>query len=213
MIKLIHAYIDFLSFPASPVPVLHSNLMGLSTRINYFHCRLVLDSDFWWVVQIQTVAFGTHVPVVIPLSLLNLSETWDKTLTFSFVTYFILLVSKIVTPGLASTSVQFNSVTWSCQTLCNPMDCGTPGLPDHHQLPELLKLMSIESVMPSNHLILCRPLLLLPSIFPTIRVFLNESVLCIRWPKYWSFNFIISPSNEYSQLISFRIDWLDLLAI
>ena len=77
----------------------------------------------------------------------------------------------------------------------------------------LLKLMSIESVMPSNHLILCRPLLLLPSIFPSIRVFHNESVLCIRWTKYWSFSFSISPSNEYSGLISFRIDWFDLLAV
>ena len=77
----------------------------------------------------------------------------------------------------------------------------------------LLKLMSIESVMPSNHLILCPPLLLLPSIFPSIRVFSNESVLPIRWPKYWSFSFSISPSNEYSGLISFRMDWLDLLAV
>ena len=77
----------------------------------------------------------------------------------------------------------------------------------------LLKLMCIESVMPSNHLILCHPLLLLPSIFPSIRVFSNESVLRIRWPKYWSFSFSISPSNEYSGLISFRMDWLDLLAV
>ena len=77
----------------------------------------------------------------------------------------------------------------------------------------LLKLMSIESVMPSNHLILCHPLLLLPSIFPNIRVFSNESALHIRWPKYWSFNFNISPSNEYSGLISFRMDWLDFLAV
>ena len=77
----------------------------------------------------------------------------------------------------------------------------------------LLKLMSIESVMPSNHLILCHPLLLLPSIFPSIRVFSNQSVLCIRWPKYWSSSFSISPSNEYSGLISFKMDWLDLLAV
>ena len=76
-----------------------------------------------------------------------------------------------------------------------------------------LKLMFIESVMPSNHLVLCHPLLFLPSIFPSIRVFSNESVLCIRWPKYWSFSFSISPSNEYSGLIYFRIDWLDLLAL
>ena len=80
-------------------------------------------------------------------------------------------------------------------------------------LKSLLKLMSIESVMPSNHLILCRPLLLLPSIFPSIRVFSHESVLCIRWPEYWSFSFSISHSNEYSGLISFRIVWLDLLAV
>ena len=93
------------------------------------------------------------------------------------------------------------------------MDCGTPGLPVHHQLPEPTKCMSIELVMSSNHLILCCPLLLLPSIFPSIRVFSNESVLRIRWPKYWSFSFSISPSNEYSGLISFRVDWLDLLAV
>ena len=77
----------------------------------------------------------------------------------------------------------------------------------------LLKLMSIESMIPSNHLILCRPLLLLPSIFPIIRVFYNESVLHIRWPKYWNFSFSISPSNEYSGLTFFRMDWLDLLAV
>ena len=77
----------------------------------------------------------------------------------------------------------------------------------------LLKLMPIELVMPSNHLILCHPLFFLPSIFPSIRVFSNESALCIRWPKYWSFSFSIGPSNEYSGLISFRMDWLDLLAV
>ena len=82
----------------------------------------------------------------------------------------------------------------------------------HHHSQSLLKLLSIKSVMPSNHLILPRPLLLLPSIFPSIRVFSNESTLCMRWPKYWSFSFSISPSNEYSGLISFRIHWLDLLA-
>ena len=78
--------------------------------------------------------------------------------------------------------------------------------------PNSLKLMSIESMMPSNHLILCCPLFLLPSIFPSIRVFSNESVLCIRWPKYWSFSFSVSPANEYSGPISFRMDWFDLLA-
>ena len=93
------------------------------------------------------------------------------------------------------------------------MDCSTPGLHVHHQLPELAQLMPFKSMMPSNHLILCHPLLLLPSNFPSIRLFLNESVLCIRWPKYWSFRFSISPSNEYSGLISFRMVWLDLLAV
>ena len=88
-----------------------------------------------------------------------------------------------------------------------------PGLPVNHQHPELAQTQSIESVMPSNHLILCHPLLFLPSIFPSIRVLSNESALCIRWPKYWSFSFNISPSNEYSGLISFRMDWLDLLAV
>ena len=89
------------------------------------------------------------------------------------------------------------------------MDCSTPGLPVHHQLPEFTKLMSIESVMPSNHLIVCCPLLLLPSIFPSIRDFSHESALRIRWPKCWSFSFNISPSNEYSGLTSFRMDWFE----
>ena len=110
-------------------------------------------------------------------------------------------------------SVQFSSVAQSCLTLCDPMNCSTPGLPVHHQLRSPPKPMSIESVMPSNHLILCHPLLLLPSIFPSIRVFSNKSALCFRWPKYWSLSFNISPSNEHPGLISFRMDWLDLLAL
>ena len=109
-------------------------------------------------------------------------------------------------------SFQFSSVAQSCPTW-DPMDCSTPGLPVHHQLLSIIKLMSITSVMPSNHLTLRRPLLLPPSIFPSIRVFSNESVLHIKWPKYWTFNFSISPSNEYSRLISFRTDWLDLIAV
>ena len=107
---------------------------------------------------------------------------------------------------------QFSSVTQSCLTLCDPMNHSTPGLPVHHNSWSLLKPMSIKSVMPSNHLILCYPLLLLLSIFPSIRVFSNESAVCIRWPKYWSFSFNISASNEHPGLISFRMDWLDLLA-
>ena len=99
----------------------------------------------------------------------------------------------------------------SCPTLWDPMDCSTGSCPSTISW-SLLRLMSIESMISSNHLILCR-LLLLPSIFPSIRVCSNESVLRIRWPKYWSFSFSISPSNEHSGLMSFRIDWLDLLAI
>ena len=102
----------------------------------------------------------------------------------------------------------FSSVTQLCPTLCDPMDCSTPGFPVHHRLLDLLKLNSIKSVMPTYHFILCHPLLLLPSVLPSIRVFSNESVLHIRWPKYWRFSFSISPSNEYSGLISFRIEVL-----
>ena len=108
-----------------------------------------------------------------------------------------------------SVFLQFTSVAQSCPTLCDPMNCSMPGLPVHHQLPEFTQTMSFEPVMPSNHLILCRPLLL-PSIFPSIRVFSNESPLHIRWPKYWSLSLNISPTNEDPGLISFRMDWLDL---
>ena len=105
---------------------------------------------------------------------------------------------------------QFSSVAQSCPALCDPMNHSTPGIPVHHQLP--LKLMS-ESVMPSSHLILCRPLLLLLPIPPSVRVYSNESTLHIRWPEYWSFSFSIILSKEYPGLISFRMDWLDLLSI
>ena len=107
----------------------------------------------------------------------------------------------------------FSLVAQSCLTLCDPMDCSMPGLHIHCPLPEFTQTHVHWSVIPSNHLILCPPLLLLPSIFPSIRVFSNESVLSIRWQNYWSFSFNISPSNEYSDLISFRMDWLDLLAV
>ena len=107
--------------------------------------------------------------------------------------------------------LQFSSVTQFCQTLW-PLDCSMAGLPISNS-QSLLRLMSIESVMPSNRVILCHPLLLPPSIFPNIRVFSNESVLHIRWPEYWSFSFSISPSNEHSGLISFKMDWPDLLAV
>ena len=102
------------------------------------------------------------------------------------------------------------SIAQLCPTLCDTMDCSTPGFPVLHHLPEL---MSTESLMTSNHLVLWRPLLLLPSIFPGIRFFSTVSALCIRWSKYQSFSFSICPSNEFSGLISFRIDWFDLLTV
>ena len=102
--------------------------------------------------------------------------------------------------------VQLSSVAKSCPTLCDPMDCSTPGLPVHRQLPEFTHTWVGDAI-------LCRPLLFLPSIFPSIRVFSNESALRIRWPKYCSFSFSTSPSNEYSGLISFRMDCFDLLAV
>ena len=110
-------------------------------------------------------------------------------------------------------SVQFTSVTQSCPTLSDPMNCSTPGLPVHQQLLEFTQTHVHwvgDAIQPSHSL---SSLLLLPSNFPSIRVFSNESDLCIRWPNYWSFSFRISPSNEYSGLISLRMDWLDLLAV
>ena len=109
--------------------------------------------------------------------------------------------------------VLLSSVTQLCPTLCDPMDCSTPGFTVHQNSRSLLRLKSIELVMPSNHIILCLPLLLPPSVFASIRVFSSESVLHIRCPKYWSFSFSISPFNEYSGLNSLRMEWLAILAV
>ena len=106
------------------------------------------------------------------------------------------------------------SVIQLCPILCNPTDCSTPSFSDLHNIPEFAQThVHCESVMLSNHLIFCNSLLLLPSIFPSSRLFSSESALLIRWPKYWSFSFSTSPTNEYSGLNSFRIDWLELLAV
>ena len=126
--------------------------------------------------------------------------------------------SRACTPSSLCTRVQalqgqFSSVAQSCPTLCDPMDHSMSGLPIHHQSPELAQTHVFQSVMPSNHLIFCHPLLLLPSIFPSIRVFSNESTLRIRLPKYWRFSFNIGSTNEYPGLISFKMAWLDLLAV
>ena len=117
----------------------------------------------------------------------------------------VLSIFKIGCASLwCSVHFSFSSVAQSRRTLCNPMGCSTPGFPVHHQLLELAQLKSIESVIPSNLLTRWCPLLLLPSIFPRIRVFSNESALCIRWPKYWNFRFSFSPSNEYSPTPQFK---------
>ena len=108
---------------------------------------------------------------------------------------------------------QFSSVAQSCPTLCDPMNRSTPGLPLHHQLPEFTQTHVHRVSDASSHLILVRPLFLLPPIPPSIRVFSNESTVRMRWPKYWSFSFSISPSNEHPGLICFRMDWLDVLAV
>ena len=139
--------------------------------------------------------------------------TWAKKKNFFF--KFCLEVMKSICLSVSLefviSSVQFDSVAQSCLTLCDSMDCSMPAFPVHHQLPELAQTHVHRVSDAIHHLILCCPLLLPSSIFPSIRVFSNDSVLCIRWPKYWSFSFSISPSNEYSGLISFRMDWLDLL--
>ena len=133
----------------------------------------------------------------------------------SILTEDIQMANKQIKRYSISSDIQFSSF----QSLSHVQLFATPSTATHQaslsitNSRSLLKPMSIESVMPSNHLILCRPLLLLPSIFPNIRVFSNESVFCIRWPEYWSFSFNISPSNEQPGLISFRMDWLDLLAV
>ena len=134
----------------------------------------------------------------------NISD-WHQT--------YSLIVQNLFCFSVRGSSVQFSSVSQSCPTLCDPMNHSMLGLPVHHQLPEFTQTHAHESVMPSSHLILCRPLLLLPPIPPSIRVFSNESTLHMRWPKYWSFSFNVSPSSEHPGLMSFRMDWLDLLAV
>ena len=130
-----------------------------------------------------------------------------------FLTRIWLFIFSYKWSWIIFSSVQFSSVTQSCLTLQPPWTAACQAFLSINNSQSLLKLMSIKLVMPSNHLILCCPLLLLPSIFPSIRVFFSESVLHIRWPKYWSFSFSISPFNEYSGLLSFRMDWFDLLTV
>ena len=149
---------------------------------------------------------------------LSISFVFPKRQTFIsvliFMIYFLLLTLVFVCSSFPSSfRYQFSLVAQSCLTLCDPMNHSTPGLPIHHQLLESTQTHVHwvgDAIQP---FILCRPLLLLPSIPPSIRVFSNESALRIRWLKYWSFSFNISPTNEHPGLISFRMDWLDLLAV
>ena len=141
------------------------------------------------------------------ISYTSAQKTWLKCFRF----YFSWKINepKLVKSYANDSSESLNPrIIHSCLTLCKPMDSSRPGFPVHHQLPAFTQTHVIELVMPSNHLILCRPLLLPPSIFPSIRVFSNESQLHIRWLKFWGFSFNISLSSEYSGLISFRMDWL-----
>ena len=153
--------------------------------------RTVASADFWLSRQVSDCVSGKEevCPIYQPLGLLLVVEA-ESTLLMC-----------------AGPSGLCCSVSRSCLTVCHPLNCSTPGFRN------LLKLVSFESVMPSNLLILCRPPLLLSSVFPSIRVFSSELALRIRWPKCWSFSFIISPSNDYLRLISFRIDWFNLLAV
>ena len=149
----------------------------------------------------QSLGHKTHLQMVVVTAFNYELEAWTKEVKLEF------LLSTV----LAYCPVQFSSVAYSCPTLCDPMNCSTPGLPVHHQLPEFTQTYVhrvSDAIQPSHPL--SSPSLL-PPIPPSIRVFSNESTLHMRWPKYWSFN--ISPSNEHPGLISFRMDWLDLLAV
>ena len=156
------------------------------------------------------------VAVVTVITLLVSYLIWFSLWDFIFHHHYIQCKVTEITwsrGSLFTKVVQLSSVTQLCLTVCDPMDCSTPDSLSITNSRSLFKLLSIESMMPSHHLIPCLPLLLLPSIFHRIRIFSNESAFPIRWPKYWSFSFSISPSDEYSGLISFQIDLFDLLTV
>ena len=202
------AVMVYLLLPFLPWGILKPSLFPLPPLIPVWACSETSESRTEW---------RWHSPGVEHLTAESRTETVKvlikRMANISIVLLMCALSKLILTTAFWSGRDCCCSVAQLCPTRCDPMDCSTPGFPVLHHLPELLKLMPIESLMPSNHFIFCCPLLLLPLIFPSIKVFSNKSVLHIRWPKYWSFSFSISPSNEYSGLISFRMDWLDLLAV
>ena len=177
-----------------------------------FKCCVCCQCTADCIYGISLLSFGTFLAWKVKhrsLSIIYLI----KSLWIIYLRYSFLFTKKELGDNFCRLSLQtVSSVAQSCPTLCNSMNRSMPGLPVHHQLPEFTQTHIIKSVMPSSHLILCRPLLLLSPIPPSIRDFSNESTLRMRWPKYWSFSFSISPSNGHPGLISFRMDWLDLLA-
>ena len=178
---------------------------------------MALFFGMWVGLESWEIKTGSHIVFVV-VRKIKIKELTSKTnindlicvnlfLIYYFIYLYISFYPNLIFYWLSSVWSQ------SCPTPCNYMNLSTAGLPVHHHSQSLPEAISVESVMPSSHLILCHPLLLLPLIFPSIRVLSNESALCIRWPKYWSFSFNISPSNEHPELICSRIDWLDLLAV
>ena len=183
----------------------HLNIWHLA----YFHLKefektAEVGRSLWTIHHSQSRPKNFLVKGAFPISrgrehsyLLKTKECWEECEKTSLASLFPIL---LYLPYTHQVIIQSSSVAQSCPTLCDPMNRSTPGLPVHHNSWSSLRLMSIEAVMPSSHLILCRPLLLLPPIPPSIRVFSNKSTLRMRWPKYWSFSFSIIPSNEHPGL-------------
>ena len=200
--------------PPLPPPVSNTSCLFIRCQSLYASCCIgLLYFARYYTVKFKMLYFSCFVCVCVK-SILNLLQysTTQPVVLVGYLGYLIGLTNSLSEQNsFVWRGLQFSSVAQSCPTLCDPMDRSTPGLPTNSR--SSLKLMSVKSVMPSNHLILCHPFLLTPSIFPSIKVFSSESAIPIRWPQYWSFSFNIIPSNEYSGLISFRMDWLDLLAV
>ena len=173
------------------------------SRITFIvHSNLgILNFEYIWILVVASEQFFI-LEVNLRITHISWYEQWHR--------IYLILTSIAEIPGSPSVQSQIFSHVWIFAT---PWTAACQASLSITNSQSLLKLISIELMMPSNHLILCRPLLIRPSIFPSIRIFYNESILCMRWPKHWSFNFSLNTYNEYSGLISFRINWLDLLAV